>query len=93
MYLSSLSELMSMTDWTDWDFVINMSESSYPFRPMREWRDYLTANKGFNFVASHGPDQLQFVWGEAVNRAFVECDERLWRIGYRNIQIGLRVLD
>ena len=32
MLLSSMKELLEMSDWTDWDFVLNLSESDYPVK-------------------------------------------------------------
>ena len=32
MLLSAIKELLEMEDWTDWDFVLNLSESDYPVK-------------------------------------------------------------
>ena len=36
MLLSAIKELLEMEDWTDWDFVLNLSESDYPVKVRAE---------------------------------------------------------
>ncbi len=79
-----------MEDW-DWDYVLNLSESDYPLKTSSALRDYLTANKGANFVKSHGREHTTFVKKQGMDRAFVECEERMWRLGPRKLQRGLQV--
>ncbi len=90
LLLTSIGELVAMKDW-DWDYVLNLSESDYPVKNSQALRDYLTANMGANFVKSHGHDQLAFVMNQGIDKAFVECEQRMWRLGPRKMQRGIQV--
>ncbi len=64
MLLSSMGELLEMPDW-QWDFVMNLSESDYPLRPLEDLEEFLGRKKGKNFVKSHGRDTADFVRKQA----------------------------
>ena len=38
-------ELLAMTDWTDWHFVLNLSESDFPVKTQEELVAFLSANR------------------------------------------------
>ena len=61
MLLSALRELLAMPDWTDWDFVLNLSESDFPVKTQSELVSFLSSNRGSNFVKSHGREQDKFI--------------------------------
>ena len=61
MLLSALRELLAMPDWTDWDFVLNLSESDFPVKTQTELVSFLSSNRGSNFVKSHGREQDKFI--------------------------------
>ena len=61
MLLSALRELLAMPDWTDWDFVLNLSESDFPVKTQAELVSFLSSNRGSNFVKSHGREQDKFI--------------------------------
>ena len=43
--ISSLQELLEMSDWADWDFVLNLSESDYPVKTQAELVHFLSSNR------------------------------------------------
>ena len=45
----------------DWDFLINLSESDYPIKTNARLVEFLTWNKGMNFVKSHGREVQRFL--------------------------------
>ena len=90
MLLASIEELLKMDDWK-WDFVLNLSESDYPVKSNEALRAYLGANRGRNFVKSHGREPSAFVKKQGLDRAFVECDGHMWRLGPRELQRGIQV--
>lgn len=49
MLLAAMKELLEMSDWTDWDFVLNLSESDYPVKTQKELVEFLTNNRHFVF--------------------------------------------
>ncbi|XP_050534829.1 xylosyltransferase oxt isoform X2 [Daktulosphaira vitifoliae] len=91
---SLLSTLMdSMTDlvqssW-DWDFVINLSESDFPIKSNDALVKFLTANREYNFVKSHGREVQQFIQKQGLDKAFVECETRMWRVGEKELPKGI----
>lgn len=52
MLRSCMHELLQ-TDW-NWDFVLNLSESDFPVKQLAKLTSFLSANRGRNFVKSHG---------------------------------------
>lgn len=77
-------------EW-NWDYVLNLSESDYPVKPLEELVKYLSVNSGRNFVKSHGRESSVFVRKQGLDRAFVECDTHLWRLGPRKLPLGVQV--
>ena len=45
MIMIMLQELLEMKDWTDWDFVLNLSESDYPVKTQEELVHFLSSNR------------------------------------------------
>ncbi|KAK5642064.1 hypothetical protein RI129_008231 [Pyrocoelia pectoralis] len=89
MLLSSMRELLS-SDWR-WDFVINLSESDYPVKTGNKLVEFLTANKGKNFVKSHGREVQRFIQKQGLDKTFVECDTHMWRVGDRKLPWGIQI--
>lgn len=92
MLLSCMTELLgdAHRDW-HWDFVINLSESDFPVKRLDRLVDFLTANKGRNFVKSHGRETQRFVQKQGLDKTFVECDMHMWRVGDRHLPLGIQV--
>ncbi|KAB0796113.1 hypothetical protein PPYR_10174 [Photinus pyralis] len=89
MLLSSMHELL-LSRW-EWDFVINLSESDYPVKTGDKLVEFLTANKGKNFVKSHGREVQRFIQKQGLDKTFVECDTHMWRIGDRKLPWGIQI--
>lgn len=90
MLLSCMKELLKIDDW-HWDMVINLSESDFPLKRVDRLVDFLTANKGRNFVKSHGRETQRFVTKQGLDKTFVECDTHMWRVGDRQLPVGIQV--
>ena len=45
-------ELLEMEDWSDWDFLLNLSESDYPVKTQQELVEFLTNNRSMRFSFS-----------------------------------------
>lgn len=84
-----MSDLLE-TDW-DWDFVLNLSESDFPVKTIDKLTDFLTANKGKNFVKSHGREVQRFIQKQGLDKTFVECDTHMWRVGDRTLPDGIQI--
>jgi len=90
MLLDAMQELLVMDDW-QWDYFLNLSESDYPIKSVEELEAFLTEYKGKNFVKSHGRDTLKFIRKQGLNMLFYECEHRMWRLGTRQLQEGIRI--
>ena len=91
MLLSALQELLSMWDWSDWDFVLNLSESDFPIKSQADLVTFLSNNRGSNFVKSHGREQDKFIKKQGLDKTFHECDTHMWRLGTRTLPLGVQI--
>ncbi|TRY63197.1 hypothetical protein TCAL_03549 [Tigriopus californicus] len=89
MLLHCMKHLLTL-DW-DWSFVMNLSESDYPIKDPQELVHFLTINRGRNFVKSHGRDAPTFIKKQGMDKTFVECDNHMYRIGSRQIPMGIQI--
>ena len=71
-----------------WDFLVNLSESDFPVKNNTILTEFLTWNKGLNFVKSHGREVQRFITKQGLDKTFIECETRMWRIGDRKLPNG-----
>ncbi|EHB16487.1 Xylosyltransferase 2 [Heterocephalus glaber] len=90
MYLRSMRDLLEVPGWT-WDFFINLSATDYPTRTNEELVAFLSKNRDKNFLKSHGRDNSRFIKKQGLDRLFHECDSHMWRLGERQIPVGIVV--
>lgn len=90
MLLDAMHELLAMGEW-HWDYFLNLSESDYPVKSVEELEAFLTNYKGKNFLKSHGRDTVKFIRKQGLNMLFYECEHRMWRLGPRQLQEGIRI--
>ncbi|CAG9858898.1 unnamed protein product [Phyllotreta striolata] len=90
MLTSCMRELLNIDDWK-WDFVINLSESDFPVKPVTALARFLAANRNRNFVKSHGRETQRFIQKQGLDKTFVECEHRMWRIGDRILPSGIQL--
>lgn len=88
--LATSMEYLFNTNWS-WDFVINLSESDFPVKSLDKLVEFLTANKGKNFVKSHGREVQRFIQKQGLDKTFVECDTHMWRTGDRELPTGIQI--
>ncbi|OAD58255.1 Xylosyltransferase oxt [Eufriesea mexicana] len=74
-----------------WDFLVNLSESDFPIKSNAQLTQFLSLNKGMNFVKSHGREVQRFITKQGLDKTFVECETRMWRIGDRKLPDGIQV--
>ncbi|XP_022241938.1 xylosyltransferase 2-like [Limulus polyphemus] len=60
-------------------------------RSLSQLEGFLTANKGKNFVKSHGQGTKRFIAKQGLDKTFYECDTHMWRIGERTLPWGIRI--
>lgn len=83
-------ELLNIKSWS-WDFVLNLSESDFPVKTVSQLTEFLSMNKNRNFVKSHGREVQRFIQKQGLDKTFVECETRMWRIGDRSLPHGIQV--
>ncbi|XP_026762839.2 xylosyltransferase oxt [Galleria mellonella] len=89
MLLAAMKDLFRL-EW-QWDFVINLSESDFPIKSIESLEAFLSMNKGFNFVKSHGREVQRFIKKQGLDKTFIECETRMWRVGERKLPRGIVV--
>ncbi|XP_063828186.1 xylosyltransferase oxt isoform X2 [Ostrinia nubilalis] len=87
MLLTSMRDILTL-DW-EWDFVINLSESDFPIKSIEDLENFLSANKGLNFVKSHGREVQRFIKKQGLDKTFIECETHMWRVGDRKLPRGV----
>ncbi|KAJ8931234.1 hypothetical protein NQ314_015878 [Rhamnusium bicolor] len=90
MLRSCMWELLSFAEWK-WDFVLNLSESDFPVKTVAQLTQFLGANQNRNFVKSHGREVQRFIQKQGLDKTFVECETRMWRVGDRRLPYGVQV--
>ncbi|XP_067140473.1 xylosyltransferase oxt-like isoform X1 [Centruroides vittatus] len=90
MLLRCISNIIDLKNWK-WDFVINLSESDFPVKSLSYLERFLTANKGMNFIKSHGQDTQRFIAKQGLDKTFYECDTHMWRLGDRELPWGIKL--
>ncbi|CAH2981318.1 unnamed protein product [Chilo suppressalis] len=87
MLLTSMKDISEL-GWK-WDYVINLSESDFPIKSIEHLENFLAANKGLNFVKSHGREVQRFIKKQGLDKSFIECETHMWRIGDRKLPRGI----
>ncbi|KIH65879.1 Core-2/I-Branching enzyme [Ancylostoma duodenale] len=73
-----------MPSLSDWDYLINLSESDFPVLTLNELETQLRSNPGKSYMSSHGYNTARFIQKQGFDFVFVECENRMWRIGKRD---------
>lgn len=88
-FLTSARQMLK--HFKDWDFLINLSESDFPIKRNNKLIEFLGMNKGLNFVKSHGREVQRFLSKQGLDKTFVECEARMWRVGNRKLPGGIQI--
>ena len=76
MLLNSFQLLLQ----TEWDYVINLSESDYPIKSLSSLESYLEQFRGRNFLKFHGQNNDAFVRKQGLEVLFLQCENKMWRL-------------
>ncbi|XP_064292285.1 xylosyltransferase oxt isoform X2 [Plodia interpunctella] len=87
MLIASMKDLF-LLKW-HWDYVINLSESDFPIKSLESLENFLSVNKGLNFVKSHGREVQRFIKKQGLDKTFIECETHMWRVGERKLPRGI----
>lgn len=89
MIMTAMQDILN-SPW-QWDYIINLSESDFPVKTVDKLVEFLTINKGKNFVKSHGRETQRFIQKQGLDKTFVECDAHMWRIGDRDLPENIQI--
>lgn len=81
MLLRGIREILEM-EW-NFDYVMNISESDFPVRPIEEFENHLKERNGGNFIAMGKDQMLKFQEGNGLTKTFYNCDDHMYKVGER----------
>ncbi|VDM97897.1 unnamed protein product [Thelazia callipaeda] len=84
MVLDVLTTVLHSLKWTNWDFMMNLSESDFPLLSMRELEYHLARNKERIFLSHHGYNTARFIQKQGLEYMFMQCEDRMWRLMKRS---------
>lgn len=85
MYIDAFEDLRMY----EWDFLINLSESDYPVKPLQDLESYLRERYGKIFLKSHSTKGYDFIKKQGLERSFYQCEDHLWNLGPRDLPLGI----
>ncbi len=88
MILDSIKDLLATWPEPSWDFLLNLSEADFPILSLEELEKLVGEYRGFNFLKSHGNNTKKFISKQGLDKVFVECQHRMWRVGDRKLPRG-----
>ncbi|KAK5977838.1 Xylosyltransferase sqv-6, partial [Trichostrongylus colubriformis] len=84
MVQDTIRQSIALPSISDWDYLVNLSESDFPVMTLQEFETQLHANLGKSYMSSHGYNAARFIQKQGFDFVFVECENRMWRIGKRD---------
>lgn len=90
MHLTAMQELIHVRTGWDWQFLINLSESDYPIKPVKELARHLAKHPEASFLKFFKTTYATFANNQAFEFAFLQCENRMWRVGKRKAPLGIQ---
>ncbi|KJH51533.1 Core-2/I-Branching enzyme [Dictyocaulus viviparus] len=84
MIQDAIRRSIAMSSFSDWDYLINLSESDFPVLTLHELEVQLRLNPHKSYMSSHGYNTARFIQKQGFDFVFIECENRMWRIGRRD---------
>ncbi|RCN27196.1 WSC domain protein [Ancylostoma caninum] len=88
MVQDAIRRSITMPSLSDWDYLINLSESDFPVLTLNELETQLRLNPGKSYMSSHGYNTARFIQKQGFDFVFIECENRMWRIGKRFVTLA-----
>lgn len=73
----------------DWHYLINLSESDFPIKPLHALETYLGSTAGLIHLKLHNIVGYNFIKKQGLNKSFYQCEGRVWLIGKRHLPKGI----
>ncbi|CAF0828601.1 unnamed protein product [Didymodactylos carnosus] len=83
-HLDAFRQLFNDLKWS-WNFIINLSETDFPLKPLNVLTTFLSMYPEYNFLRSHNRDPLNFTRSQGLLHTFVQCEDYMYRIGPREL--------
>lgn len=76
---------------SNWHYMINLSESDFPLKPIADLANYLGNQVGSRsiFLKGHNIEGYKFIKKQGLDKIFYQCDQRAWLIGTRKLLNGV----
>uniref|UniRef100_A0A5S6R428 protein xylosyltransferase n=1 Tax=Trichuris muris TaxID=70415 RepID=A0A5S6R428_TRIMR len=87
MIIAVMDELLSLSP--KWEYLINLSESDLPIKSVDKLASFLASSNGTNFF-SYTTNVSSFIQKQGIDRLFLECEDRMWRLGGRRLPTRVR---
>ncbi|VDL64539.1 unnamed protein product [Nippostrongylus brasiliensis] len=84
MVQDAIRRSIEMPSFSGWDYLINLSESDFPVMTLHDFETQLRLNMGKSYMSSHGYNAARFIQKQGFDFVFVECENRMWRVGKRD---------
>jgi len=88
--MKDVLEFKKSKNW-DWDFILNLSETDFPIKTVNDLTLFLKQHMDKNFVKFFANDFETFANNQALDITFLQCENRMWRIGKRKYPIGIQL--
>uniref|UniRef100_A0A0K0CTI2 protein xylosyltransferase n=1 Tax=Angiostrongylus cantonensis TaxID=6313 RepID=A0A0K0CTI2_ANGCA len=84
MVQDAIQRSIVMPSFSEWDYLINLSESDFPVLTLHELEVQLKLNPHKSYLSSHGYNTARFIQKQGFDFVFVECENHMWRVAKRN---------
>jgi len=81
----------ALAELGEWDYLVNLSFADFPIEHGERLRAFLTQNQGKTFCKAHGREHEKFIKKQGLNKLFYECENRMWRLGDREIPYNMQL--
>lgn len=90
MILDSMQQLLQQHR-QDFDYLMNLSGSDYPIKSLDELEAYLSikSNDSMIYLRFHDINGYDFIRKQGLEHNFFQCDDRAWRLGPRQLPLGI----
>lgn len=91
MHLKAMEDLIELHSKWKWDFILNLSETDFPIKSIFELTNFLNKHRSKNFLKFFNNPIESLIKKQGLNKTFLQCENRLWRIGDRQLLPGLQI--
>lgn len=83
-HLEAFREIFEKFKW-NFSFILNLSESDFPLKPIQILTNFLSLYKSYNFLRSHNREPFKFIKSQGIFHTFIHCDNYMYRLASRSL--------